>query len=237
ISLTGETDDNGNPIDITDSSGRRLSIGQSINNIWLPKYDGIYQVGDDIAGSGNPLAQPGDVRVIDQDGNGQIDNRDNVFISTDPDWYGSITNTINFRNFELFADVYFVQGATRLNTVLANGELWKGAINGIRTKYYTPEFPSTEYPRPKPDTHLHLFPFAVRDASYIRLRTLTLGYTIPAGSLSHIGIQNVKVYATGNNLVTFTDFKSYSPKQDPLGNGATSFPETRNITIGTNIIF
>lgn len=142
---------------------------------------------------------------------------------------------IKISNF--FADVYFVQGATRLNTVLANGELWKGAINGIRTKYYTPEFPSTDYPRPKPDTHLHLYPFAVRDASYIRLRTLTLGYNLPASALSQIGIQNVKIYATGNNLLTFTDFKSYSPEQDPLSNGATSFPETRNITIGTNIIF
>lgn len=238
ISLTGETDDNGNPIDITDSSGRRLSIGQSINNIWLPKYDGIYQVGDDIAGSGNPLAQPGDVRVVDQDGNGQIDNRDNVFTNTDPDWYGSITNTFNYKNFELFADVYIVQGATRLNTVLANGELWKGAINGIRTKYYTPEFPSTEYPRPKPDTHLHLFPFAVRDASYVRLRTLTLGYNIPNRILSKFGFQSVKVYATGTNLFTFTDFRSYSPEQNPIGEfNATTFPETRNITIGTNITF
>ncbi|CAM4235138.1 SusC/RagA family TonB-linked outer membrane protein [Gillisia limnaea] len=237
ISLTGETDDNGNPIDITDSSGRRLSIGQSINNIWLPKYDGIYQEGDDIAGSGNPLAQPGDVRVVDQDGNGQIDDRDNVFTNTDPDWYGSITNTVNYKGFELFADVYFVQGATRLNNVLANGELWKGAINGIRTKYYTPEFPSTQYPRPKPDTHLHLFPFSVRDASYIRLRTLTFGYNMPNSALSQMGIQNVKIYATGNNLLTFTDFRSYSPEQDPIIDGATSFPETRNITIGTNITF
>ncbi|MDX1602559.1 MAG: TonB-dependent receptor [Salinimicrobium sediminis] len=237
ISLTGETDDNGNPIDITDSSGRRLSIGQSINNIWLPKYDGIYQVGDDIAGSGNPLAQPGDVRVVDQDGNNQIDDRDNVFISTDPDWYGSITNTVNFKGFELFADVYFVEGATRLNSVLANGELWKGSINGIRTKYYTPEFPSTEYPRPKPDTHLHLFSFAVRDASYVRLRTLTLGYNLPNSVLSKIGLDKFKIYATGNNLLTFTDFKSYSPEQDLLSGGGTSFPETRNITIGTNITF
>ncbi len=237
ISLTGETDDDGNPIDITDSSGRRLSIGQSINNIWLPKYDGIYQEGDDIAGSGNPLAQPGDVRVVDQDGNGQIDNRDNVFISTDPDWYGSLTNTINYKNFELFADVYFVQGATRLNNVLANGELWKGAINGIRTNYYTPESPSAAYPRPKPDTHLHLFSFAVRDASYVRLRTLTLGYNIPKNALSRFGVQNLKIYATGNNLLTFTDFRSYGPEQDPVNNGATSFPETRNLTIGTNIIF
>ena len=237
ISLTGETDDDGNPIDITDSSGRRLSIGQSINNIWLPKYDGIYQEGDDIAGSGNPLAQPGDVRVVDQNGDGQIDNRDNVFTDTDPDWFGSVTNSFNYKNFELFADVYIVQGATRLNTVLANGELWKGAINGIRTKYYTPEFPSTQYPRPKPDTHLHLYPFAVRDASYVRLRTLTFGYNLPNNLLSKIDLQGMKIYATGTNLLTYTDFRSYSPEQDPIENGATSFPETRNITIGTNITF
>ena len=236
ISLTGETDDEGNPIDIV-SDGRRLSVGRPINNIWLPKYDGIYQEGDDIAGSGNPLAQPGDVRVVDQDGNGQIDDRDNVFTNTDPDWYGSITNTFNYKNFELFADIYIVEGATRLNSVLANGELWKGAINGIRTKYYTPEFPSTEYPRPKPDTHLHLFPFAVRDASYVRLRTLTLGYNLPNSALSQIGLDKVKIYATGNNLFTFTDFKSYSPEQDLFSDGGTSFPETRNITIGTNITF
>ena len=103
---------------------------------------GMFQEGDDIAGSGTPLASPGDVRVIDQDGNGQIDDRDNVFTETDPDWYGSINTTLNYKGFELFADVYFVEGATKLNTVLADGELWKGAINGIRTKYYTPEFPS-----------------------------------------------------------------------------------------------
>ncbi|MFT6934082.1 MAG: TonB-linked SusC/RagA family outer membrane protein [Maribacter sp.] len=238
ISLTGETDVNGTPIDVNDSSGRRLSVGQSINNIWLPKYDGIYQVGDDIAGSGDPLARPGDVRVVDQDGNGQIDNRDNVFTNTDPDWFGSITNTFRYKNFELFADIYIVEGATRLNTVLANGELWKGSINGIRTKYYTPEFPSAEYPRPKPDTHLHLFPFAVRDASYVRLRTLTFGYNLPKEGLSKIGLKSVKLYATGTNLFTFTDFKSYSPEQNPINNdNGTSFPETRNITIGTNITF
>lgn len=237
ISLTGELDDEGNPIDLTDTSGRRLSVGQSINNIWLPKYDGIYQVGDDIAGSGNPLAQPGDVRVIDQDGNGQIDDRDNVFTNTDPDWYGSITNTISYKNFDLFADIYIVDGATRLNPVLANGELWKGAINGIRAKYYTPEYPSTEYPRPKPDTHLHLFSFAVRDASYVRLRTLTLGYNIPRETFSKIGLQSAKLYVTGTNLFTFTDFRSYSPEQNPVNGGETAFPETRNITLGVKLGF
>ncbi len=237
VALTGVLDQFGNEIDINDTGGRRLSVGQSINNIWLPQYDGIYQEGDDIAGSGNPLAQPGDVRVVDQDGNGQIDSRDNVFTNTDPDWYGSITNSIRFKNFELFADIYIVQGATRLNTVLADGELWKGSINGIRTKYYTPEAPSTEYPRPKPDTHLHLFPFAVRDASYIRLRTLTLSYAIPNNAFSKIGLKRGQVYVTGTNLLTFTDFKSYSPEQNPLNGFETAFPETRNITVGLKFGF
>ena len=237
ISLTGELDDDGNPIDMTDTWGRRLSVGQSINNIWQPKYDGIYQEGDDIASTGNPLAQPGDVRVVDQDGNGQIDDRDNVFISTDPDWYGSITNTFSYKNFDLFADIYIVQGATKLNPVLANGELWKGAINGIRTKYYTPEHPSTEYPRPKPDTHLHLYSFAVRDASYVRLRTLSLGYNIPSESLSKFGVKSANVYITGTNLFTSTDFRSYSPEQPPVSGWESEFPETRNITLGVKVGF
>ncbi|MEZ4884399.1 MAG: TonB-dependent receptor [Chitinophagales bacterium] len=242
LALTGEVDDEGNPIDITGTDGRRLSVGQSINNIWLPQYDGIYQEGDDIAGSGNPLASPGDIRVVDQDGNGQIDNRDNVFTNTDPDWYGSINSNISYKGFSLFVDVFIVQGATKLNNVLANGELWKGALNGIRAKYYTPEFPSTEYPRPKPDTHLHLFPFAVRDASYVRLRTVTLGYTFPAKMLDNIGISNVNIYFTGTNLLTATDFRSYSPEQDLVQNNDdggtfTGFPETRNLTFGLKLGF
>lgn len=238
LALTGEVDGEGKPIDITDSSGRRLSIGQSINNIWLPLYDGIWQVGENIAESGTPLAQPGDVRVIDQDGNGQIDNRDNVFINSDPDWYGSVNSTISYKGFDLFVDVYVLQGATKLNTVLANGELWKGSINGIRTKYYTPEFPSTNYPRPKPDTHVHLFPFAVRDASYIRLRTLSIGYNLPRTLLAKAKMSNAKIYVTGTNLFTYTDFQSYSPEQNPIGDdNSTAFPETRNITVGLKIGF
>ena len=237
LSLTGEVDDEGNPIDIPGTDGRRLSVGQSINNIWLPQYDGIYQEGDNIAESGNPLAAPGDIRVVDQDGNGQIDNRDNVFTNTDPDWYGSLNSTVSYKGFQLFVDVFIVQGATRLNTVLANGELWKGNINGIRAKYYTPEFPSTDYPRPKPDTHLHLFPFAVRDASYIRLRTVTLGYTFPEEKLSNWGLSKVNLYFTGTNLFTGTDFRSYSPEQDLVNEDATAFPETRNFTFGLKLGF
>jgi len=231
IALTGEVDSEGNFIDIPSTAGR-LSIGQSINSIWLPQYAGIFQEGDDVVAAGIPTAQPGDVRVVDQNQDGQIDDRDNVFVATDPDWYGSFTGTIRYKGFDVFADFYSVQGATRINSVLANGEMWKGAINGIVTRYYTPEFPSLEFPRPKPITHAHLYSFAVRDASYFRLRTLTVGYTLPKQWKSSLGIENLRIYFTGTNLFTITDFPSYSPEQD-LFNGV--FPETLNITIGLNV--
>ena len=238
LSLTGETGADGEPLDIIDIYGRRLSVGQSINNIWLPKYDGIWQVGEDPSGSGTPLAQPGDIRVIDQNEDGKIDDEDNVFVKTDPDWYGSINTTVNYKNFEIFADFFIVKGATLLNPVLSDGELWKGRNNGIRTKYYTPEAPSTEYPRPKASEHDHLFSFAIRDASYFRLRTLTVGYNVPSAIISKAKISNAKVYVTGTNLLTFTKFPSYSPEQNPTTNsGSTTFPETRNLTVGVKIGF
>ena len=134
----------------------------------------------------------------------------------------------------MFLDFYTVQGATRINSVLSNGELWKGAINGIVTSYYTPEFPSTQYPRPKSITHAHLFSFAVRDASYIRLRTLSLGYSLPKKWLDNVGLDNLRIYFTGTNLLTLTDFPSYSPEQD-LFNGV--FPETLNLSVGLNVGF
>ena len=233
MALTGETDSEGHFIDISSTAGR-LSIGESINSIWLPQYAGIFQEGDDVVAAGIPTAQPGDVWVVDKNQDGQIDDRDNVFVATDPDWYGSFTGTIRYQGFDLFADFYTVQGATRINSVLANGELWKGAINGIVTSYYTPEFPSTEYPRPKQITHAHLFSFAVRDASYFRLRTLTVGYTLPEKWRSSIGLDHLRVYFTGTNLFTYTDFPSYSPEQD-LFNGV--FPETLNISVGLHIEF
>jgi hypothetical protein len=82
-----------------------------------------------------------------------------------------------------------------------------------------------------------LFPFAVRDASYVRLRTVTLGYTFPGDMLSNMGISNVNVYFTGTNLLTATDFRSYSPEQSLVDGGSTIFPETRNFTFGLKVGF
>lgn len=243
ISLTGETQvdpDTGEEyfIDINSSVGR-LSIGESSNSLWIPQYAGIYQAADFLAGS--PItpeigAKAGHIRVIDQNDDGLIDIEDNVFIDTNPDWYGSVNGTIRYKNLDLFMDWYILQGATRINSVLANGEFWKASLNGPIVPYYTDAAPSTVYPKANATAAWlkHLNSFAAQDASYIRLRTLSIGYNFGKGINSFLNTKSGRVYFTGTNLFTFTDFLSYSPEQD-LAAGV--FPETQNITLGLKLNF
>ena len=74
--------------------------------------------------------------------------------------------------------------------------------------------------------------FWVQDASYIRLRTLQLGYTFPARLLKNTPIHKLRLYATATNLLTFTEFKSYSPELTP-----GSYPESRQYVFGVNVSF
>lgn len=244
ISLTGETqvdDQTGETyfIDITDTSGRRLSIGQSINSLWLPQYAGIYQEADLLPGS--PItpeigAKAGHIRVVDQNQDGLIDIQDNVFVNADPDWFGSINATLRYKNFDLFADVYMVQGVTKINSILANGEFWKAEMNGPIVPYYTDENPSTSWPKANANAAWlkHLTSFAARDASYVRLRTVTLGYNFGNALNQLLNLKSGRAYFTGTNLFTMTDFLSYSPEQDLT---AGVFPETLNLTVGLKLSF
>lgn len=225
--------------DVTDTSGRRLSIGQSINSLWLPEFAGIYQPEDFQPGS--PItpeigAKPGQIRVIDQNGDGIIDIEDNVFINADPDWFGSFNSKFVYKNFDLYFDIYAVQGVRRINSVLADGEFWKGEKNGPIVPYYTDESPSMIWPKPNANAAWlrNLNSFAAQDASYIRLRTLTLGYNFGSTLKDLLNLKSGRLYFSGTNLITLTDFLSYSPEQNL---GAGIFPETMNFTVGLNVNF
>ena len=244
ISLTGETQVNPETgeeyfIDITDSSGRRLSIGESINSLWQPQYDGIYQEADLLPGS--PVfaeigAKPGHIKVIDQNNDGLIDIEDNIFTNTDPDWYGSFNTTLRYKDFDLFADFYIVQGVTRINSILANGEFWKAEMNGPVVPYYTDNNPSLLWPKANANAAWlkHLNSFAAQDASYMRLRTVTVGYNFNSNINDLFNLKSGRLYFTGTNLFTMTDFLSYSPEQDLR---AGVFPETLNMTLGLKLNF
>ena len=78
----------------------------------------------------------------------------------------------------------------------------------------------------------HLNSFAAQDASYVRLRTLTIGYNFGERINNFLKLKSGRVYFSGTNLFTFTDFLSYSPEQDL---NAGIFPETLNMTLGLKL--
>ncbi|MBS2098376.1 SusC/RagA family TonB-linked outer membrane protein [Carboxylicivirga linearis] len=84
----------------------------------------------------------------------------------------------------------------------------------------------------------------VEDASYIRLKTVTLSYDLPKSLLSKINLSNVRVYATGENLLTFTDYSGFDPEVNAFGGSNTmqgidygTYPQTRNLIFGLNVTF
>ena len=255
-------DGDGNPIVVDDTYN--YFVGQPVGVIYQYEFDGIWQEGDnfDNAPQANPESafpqenlRPGDIRIrdtngVDENGNetgtpdGRITQEDRVFKDPNPDWFGSLSTTVAYKGLDLFVDFYAVQGATRVNPFLSsfnNGGTLSGKLNGVEVDYYTPENPSSTFPRPSFDTApLYLNALAVRDASYVRLRTVSLGYTLADKVTSRLSMEQIRFYITGTNLFTNTDYIGYSPEvniRDTFSNADTGYPDARSFTVGVRAKF
>jgi TonB-dependent starch-binding outer membrane protein SusC len=243
---SGIFDDAGNP---KDDISRNRFIGYSLNPIFTKEFDGIFQTDAEalaspqgtLAGTVTPFQavstlHAGAIRVKDINNDGVINELDNVLISTVPNWFGSFSTTFSYKGFELMADIYTVQGVTKNNPYLAlfnEGGYNTSVRNGLKRDYWTPENPSTTYPRPNFNVKAqNIEILQVADASYIRLRTLSLAYNMSLSMISKWNISNLKLYAFANNLLTITDYKSYSPENNP-----NEFPDAKGFTFGLNVGF
>jgi len=233
ISLYGEVDEEGNEID---DKANRWFIGHSKSVYYQYVPDGIWQEGEDIVNSHMPQAVPGDVKVKDVDGDGLLTDDDRVIIDRDPKWFGSFNFELKYKGLDLSADVVTVQGVTRNNEFLydySKGGSLRGVLNGVKVDYWTPENPTGNWPRPKESNdRTYIWTLGLQDASYVRLQTLTLGYTLPKTLLSRLNVENLRIYCTGHNLLTLTDFESYSPEKN-----ANDYPEAISIIGGIQLSF
>lgn len=228
---------------LTDSSGafiddvaNRWFIGEQVRVYYDYKFDGIWQVGDDIAGSHMPFSRPGDVRVQDVTGDGILNAEDRVIINRDPKWIASFNTSLTYKGIELLADLRIVNGVTRSSQFMSEynyGGSLQGILNGIKRDYYTPENPSNTTFRPHYATLSdYRGTLDYQDASYIRLSNLTLGYSFPRKWVSKAGMSALRIYVRGDNLITITDFLSLGPETNP-----EDYPETVNYSFGVNISF
>ena len=226
----GSTDAEGNPVD-DPSNG--WFINQPIGVIYNYDYLGVWQTEE--AAEAAVFGQvPGDAKFLDVNGDGSITpGEDRVFLgSPNPDWYGGLTNTVSYKGFELSALIEIVEGVTRVNNFYGG---YSGRNNQVAIDYWTPDNPSTTFPRVGSQDWQGGRGDAVKtqDASFIALRNVSFTYNLPTKHLEKSPIKSFSLYVRGNNLKYWTDFEdAYSPEA-----GIGAYPIITSWTFGTSITF
>ncbi len=231
--IDGTLDENGKP---KDDVNNKWFIGKPMNVYYDYLFDGIWQTGDDIANSHMPNAKPGYIKLKDVLEDEQITIDDRVVMERDPKWIGTVSTALTYKGFDLSAELYYSRGGVKYNPYLATfdtgGDL-TGKRNGIRRNYWTSTNPSNEAPAPNMvQAPAYITSLAYQDATYLRLRNVTLGYKIPQTLCKKLHLETIRLYSTLTNYWTKTDVQAYGPEQDP-----GDYPEPRTALFGLNVTF
>ncbi|MBA4317210.1 MAG: TonB-dependent receptor [Flavobacterium sp.] len=235
VSLYGDKDGDG----IQDSEvANRWFVGQPISVYWQWKAIGIYQEGETIPADAGTGLIPGDIKLYDAnpENGAKPEDADRILTSRYPEWYGNVSLSMEYKNFDFSADVYTVQGITKDNPYLYGfneGGSLRGIKNGLKQNYWTPENTTGNWPRPRVGNDPpNIFTLGLQDASYIRLQNISIGYRLPEDLLKKMGASNFRLFLTGSNLITITDFQSYSPEKN-----ASDYPEPVSYVFGLQVGF
>jgi len=205
--------------------------------------------------------KPGDVKLLDLAGvdslghptgpDGKIDANDRTIIGDpNPKFNAGWMNTFSFRAFRLSSMMDAVYGNKILN--LNNVRLEQGSpgTNIIADRYldaWTPQNPNAKYPRINftPGTiGSDITSDLLEDGSFLRLRSVTLDFSLPDHLVSRLGLSDSRVYVTGANLITWTHYSGFNPDVSSLGIGNVNrgidvgaYPLSRSFTFGVNVTY
>ncbi|WP_165903608.1 SusC/RagA family TonB-linked outer membrane protein [Hymenobacter gummosus] len=237
--------------DIIATSGpetNSLLLGRPVGSFYTYEKQGIWQTSEaDEAAKykvGNYVMQPGDIKVADLNGDFIIDAKDQTYIgSTVPKFVAGLQNTVRYRGFDLnvFALARYGQ---MINAQFLGRYNPSGNGNGPASlDYWTPENPTNDFPRPRKDSNLNSYAgytgyqaLNFVDGSFFKIRTMTLGYTLPKSIGSKVMLQNARLYVTATNLLILTK-SDLLDNYDPERGGAESTPLSRQVLVGLNLSF
>lgn len=255
LNTPNATIDAGSDADFGNGNMTRTVAGQPIQSFYGYVTDGIYQnqaevdkgpvqlPGTDPAKS----TAPGDIRFKDLNGDGAITSADRTFLgSYIPKYSYSLSYNANWHNFDLSVFFQGVQGNKIFNgtRVLREG---MARLFGAGTEVlnaWTPEHTNTDVPRAisgDPNSNLRVSNRWVENGSYLRLKNLIIGYSLPNNTIRNI--QSLRVYVSSQNLLTFTKYKGWDPeigsKNTTLTNGIDygQYPAARSFQVGLQVGF
>ena len=222
----------------TEDIGNKWFVGQPINTFYDYKFDGIWQDTEaDKAliakynANGSSYA-PGEIRIWDKNEGFKISSDDRTILgSATPKWSGSINSTMEYKGFDFSFFIYTRQGQMVYDDM---GAEFEGRWNWLDVDYWTPANQSNTFPRPVAGRQvpLYIHSVAYQDGSFVKLKTLTLGYSIPESILSKINLNKLRLYVTAQNPYMYK--KAWSIDPEGLG---FNVPSVKTFMFGISTSF
>jgi TonB-linked SusC/RagA family outer membrane protein len=239
-------------------------VGQPIGQFYGYVWDGLYQISDfNVSPSGvytlksnvssnttvpSARIQPGHIKYKDLNGDFIINDNDKTIIgNANPDFTGGFSNSFNYGNFDLNVFCQFSYGGEILN---ANRLVFEGNSGRTLQNHYasvldrwTTTNTNSQMFVARGDGDKVYSSRVIEDGSYIRLKTIQLGYTLPAATLKRLHINSLRLYVAAQNLVTWTNYTGFDPEVSAYNSALTPgfdysvYPRAKIITAGLNLNF
>jgi len=214
---------------LTQDIGNGWYVGQPLTVIYDVKKIGIWQTGEK-EDAGKYGAAPGDIKIQDVNGNGSIGAEDRQVIGNfQPDFVFGFSNRFAYKNFDLNIVTFGRIGQTVVVTYLtADGGaagypfFMNSRVNQYKVNYWTPDNPTNDFPQPDAsrDALQYTSTLSYRDGSFIKIRSINLGYNFPSKITNRIGLSSLRVYlAAQNPFIIWAPLVRDGLGIDPEGNG------------------
>jgi TonB-linked SusC/RagA family outer membrane protein len=253
VEKLGEPFINGADIARIGSFINRTQEGRPIGAFWVIEEEGQYQDWEEALtapriaiGGTQPYFAPGDFKPVDQNGDGVIDDQDRVWVGSPfPDFFGGFGTTLSFKGLSLDVVGSYQYGNLLWNQPRLVSETFEGT--SWRVHYDNRWLPSqpgvvTSVPVPRNNNPLLVSGRFLEDASFLRIRTVTLGYELPAGLISKAKLSRARLYVQANNFFTFTKYSGWDPEVNSFGSNVTTngvdigaYPIPKTVTVGINL--
>ncbi|WP_294964518.1 TonB-dependent receptor [uncultured Flavobacterium sp.] len=205
--------------------GNKLILGSELNPNYNYVYDGVWQESEAAQAASYGMA-PGQARPKDLNNDGKFNQDDRTVIgNANPDWQGSLYSKLTVGNFDFNFSVLTSQGQTVLSTFHQNfADVSDRGRQKLAMDYFIPTNgtgiatnANNEHPRPGPVATgagaywTSLFGY-YRDVSYVKIKNISLGYTLDSELLKRLKISNLRIYVNVLDPFVFTDFDGYDPE-------------------------
>lgn len=227
------------------------AVGEAWYSYYLIKSDGLFRSQEEIdayAKDGKliqPNAQPGDIKFVDANGDGVIDDQDRMYMgSYNPTYTFSLSGSMDWKGFDFGFQLQGVAGNKIFNGSKAMtypaDQGWNISKDLLDSYTYNP---NSNIPRlamdDKNSNYSRVSDFYLEKGNYLRLKNLTVGYTLPKSVLTKVGCPDsrIRVYASCENLFTLTKYSGMDPEVGNNGLDGGRYPVSRVFTFGLNVNF